>query len=57
MRLPYIDEDYPPYGRVTSDIYHLDRVVFAAKTKKGFLANFVAQARCRGYPTMIEKGV
>jgi hypothetical protein len=53
-RVGCIDEEYPHYGRVTSDIYHLDRAVFAAKTKEGFLAKFVAQAQNRGYSGRLE---
>lgn len=48
-RVGCIDEEYPHYGRVISDIYHLDRTVFAAKTNERFLARFIAQAHQRGY--------
>lgn len=48
-RVGCIDEIYPEYGPVSSDIYHLDRAVFETNTREGFLGVFIKQACSRGY--------
>lgn len=43
------DEVYLEYGRIVSDVYHLDRAVFYEKIRAGRLQKFIAQVRERGY--------
>lgn len=43
------DEVYPEYGRIVSDVYHLERAVFMEKIRAGRFQKFVAQVRERGY--------
>jgi hypothetical protein len=43
------DEVYPEYGRIISDVYHLERSVFHEKIRAGRFQKFIAQVRERGY--------
>lgn len=43
------DEVYPEYGRIVSDVYHLDRRVFDENIRAGRFQKFIAQVRQRGY--------
>ena len=43
------DEIYPEYGRIVSDVYHLERSVFNEKIRAGRFQKFIAQVRERGY--------
>lgn len=43
------DEMYPEYGRIVSDVYHLERAVFNEKIQSGRFQQFIAQVRQRGY--------
>lgn len=43
------DEVYPEYGRIVSDVYHLERGAFHEKIRAGRFQKFIAQVRERGY--------
>jgi hypothetical protein len=43
------EENYPEYGRIVSDIYHLPKEVFIAKAHENGLASFAARAYKKGY--------
>jgi hypothetical protein len=45
----HVDETYPEFGRVKSDVYYLERDVFMHKTKEPRLKAFMEQARRGGY--------
>lgn len=44
-----IDETYPEYGRIQSDVYCLEQSSFRMRVGQGRLAAFVALARRQGY--------
>jgi hypothetical protein len=44
-----IDETYPEYGRIKSDVFCLERQDFLTRIQHGRLAAFVALARRQGY--------
>lgn len=43
------DEVYPGYGRIVSEVFHLNCKAFRNKIETGRMAQFVAQMRQRGY--------
>jgi hypothetical protein len=43
------DEVYPEYGRIVSDVYHLERTSFEEKIRAQRFEKFLAQGRARGY--------
>ncbi len=43
------DEVYPEYGRIVSEVYHLERRAFHEKIRAERFQKFVAQVRARGY--------
>ncbi len=49
QRVGVHDEVYPEYGRIVSDVYHLEREMFYEKIRAGRFQKFIAQVRERGY--------
>jgi hypothetical protein len=45
----HIDETYPEYGHIKSDVFCVERDGFERRTREGRFALFVEQARRRGY--------
>lgn len=43
------DEVYPEYGRIVSDVYHLEQSEFYEKIRAGRFQKFIARVRERGY--------
>lgn len=47
-RIGSINEVYPEYGPILSDIYHLDRAIFLARLERPSFAKLLRNARARG---------
>lgn len=45
----HVDETYPDYGRIKSDVFCVEREAFHRRTTEGRFALFMEQARRRGY--------